>query len=193
MSGLRALFRGGLVSVWVGLSSLASLAAAQPQLLQAPHPLPSDLRTRWADAASDSSLEPWQRKLMMELTGRNGDAIATRRPLPGVVGPVRTAAEDGVWIDFFPPPGRSGPAAIYDPPRARMVVFGGYDGNYRNDVWALSLSGSLAWTELTPAGNPPSGRYGHAVIYDPLRDRMLVFGGWDGSLRSDLWALSLSG
>ena len=50
--------------------------------------------------------------------------------------------------------------AIYDPVRDRMVVFGGYDGNgNRNDVWALSLSGSPAWSELTPAGSLPSARH----------------------------------
>src|SRR5439155_1232433 len=76
----------------------------------------------------------------------------------------------------------------------RMIVFGGWDGSFRNDVWALSLAGSPTWSALTPAGGPPSARYGHNALYDPVRDRMVVFGGWDGlHLVNDVWALSLAG
>ena len=49
-----------------------------------------------------------------------------------------------------------------------------------NDVWALSLSGSPTWAQLAPAGTPPGAWYGHSAIYDPARDRMVVFGGNDG-------------
>src|SRR5205814_9289042 len=88
----------------------------------------------------------------------------------------------------------SGPVdqgACDDSARARMVVLGGYDGSYRNDVWALSLAES-AWSELSPAGTPPPARIWHTVIQDRARDRMVVFGGYDGgSLRNDVWALSL--
>jgi hypothetical protein len=95
-----------------------------------------------------------------------------------------------------PPSGRRGHGAIYDPVRDRMVVFGGTDGtNARNDVWALSLSGTPAWTALTPAGTLPGGRSAHSAIYDPMGDRMVVFGGSDAllSYRSNVWALSLAG
>ena len=78
-----------------------------------------------------------------------------------------------------------------------MVVFGGVDSTarYLNDVWALSLAGTPAWTQLTPAGTPPSARSDHSAIYDPVRDRMVVFGGiLDGvRYRNDVWALSLAG
>jgi hypothetical protein len=92
-----------------------------------------------------------------------------------------------------PPSGRSGHTAVYDPVRDRMVAFGGYDGSLRNDVWALSLSGAPAWSALSPTGTPPTGRYLHTVIYDPLGDRIVVFAGWDGSnLRNDVWRLNWS-
>ena len=85
--------------------------------------------------------------------------------------------------------------AVYDPVRDRMVIFGGYDGSTAsNDVWVLSLSGAPAWTELSPTGTPPSPRFGHTAIYDAARDRMLVFGGWDGiGFDPTVWSLSLSG
>jgi hypothetical protein len=90
------------------------------------------------------------------------------------------------------PPARFSHTAIYDPVRERMVVFGGFDG-FLNDVWALSLAGTPAWSALTPAGSPPSARYGHTAIYDPVRDRMVVFGGNGPGLLNDVWALSLAG
>jgi galactose oxidase-like protein len=98
------------------------------------------------------------------------------------------------WTKLAPagvaPAPRYGHTAIYDPVRDRMVVFGGFDGSPdRNDVWALSLAGSPTWTQITPAGTPPSPRERHTAIYDPVRDRMLVFGG-NGN---DVWALSFTG
>jgi hypothetical protein len=91
------------------------------------------------------------------------------------------------------PPPRYLHTAIADPARGRMIVFGGNDGvNSFNDVWALDLSGS-AWTPLSPLGAPPNPRYLHGAIYDPVRDRMIVFGGWDGAERNSAWALTFAG
>jgi hypothetical protein len=94
-----------------------------------------------------------------------------------------------------PPSARSEATAIYDPVRDRMVVFGGLGPFLNDDVWALSLAGSPAWSALAPAGSPPSGHYQHTAIYDPVRDRMVVFGGDGGTSgrRNDVWALSLAG
>lgn len=83
-------------------------------------------------------------------------------------------------------------SAIYDPIRDRMIVFGGENGLSQNNVWALSFSGTPAWTQLLPTGTPPSPRYAHVAIYDPLADRMLMFGGWEGNVsNAELWSLTL--
>jgi len=81
----------------------------------------------------------------------------------------------------------SGHTAIYDPLRERMVVFGIPNVN---DVWALSLGESPTWTMLATAGDPPPSRGWRAyrAIYDPPRDRMVVFAFYPSS---DVWALSL--
>src|SRR6478672_2030733 len=111
----------------------------------------------------------------------------------------RTATQDGTWTQFATPQlvesVESG-ASVYDPVRSRIIMFGGYGTSLpQNHVWTLSLSGPARWTQLSPLGTPPPGRYGHSMVYDSARDRLLVFGGTaDGILGfSDVWELTLSG
>ncbi len=47
---------------------------------------------------------------------------------------------------------------------------------------------------LAPSGTPPSAREGAAGVYDAEGDRMVVFGGRDGTPNNEVWALeNLSG
>jgi len=92
-----------------------------------------------------------------------------------------------------PPSGRQQQSAIYDTARDRLIVFGGFDGSLQNDTWALSLKAPNQWIRLMPSGSPPTPRRGHVAVYDAARDRMLLFGGYDGAYLSDVWSLSLSG
>jgi hypothetical protein len=115
------------------------------------------------------------------------------------------------------PPAGYGMTAIYDPVRDRLLMFGGSTSDdyfgVHNDVWELALSADPpVWTKLaaqgvapalavadTTSGTLPSPRRTLTSIYDPLRDRMVIFAGWDGqsnnlsSFLNDVWALSLSG
>jgi hypothetical protein len=104
----------------------------------------------------------------------------------------------GTWSQIFPggpPSPRRQMSAILDPVRRRMVMFGGISDSPRNDVWSLSLAGPPTWTQLTPTGPYPLPRRGHGAVYDPVRDRMIVFGGLStsGHALNDVWSLSLSG
>jgi hypothetical protein len=68
--------------------------------------------------------------------------------------------------------------------------------HYDNDCVALDLGGgTAAWSTLATLGAPPTARSGHGAIYDPVGDRMLVFGGWAAGVgpTNDLWGLSLAG
>jgi hypothetical protein len=84
---------------------------------------------------------------------------------------------------------------VFDPVRDRLLLFGGYDnGGVSSDTWELSLANPSGWQLLeTATTTRPSGRSAHAAIYDPVGDRMIVFGGYGDSPLQDTWALSLSG
>src|SRR5262245_1416634 len=91
-----------------------------------------------------------------------------------------------------PPPYRSVATMVYDSNAQRMILFGGFGAGYLNDVWALDVN-TLVWSQLTPAGMPPSPRGFHSAIYDAANVRMVVFGGFGGANLNDTWVLSLIG
>jgi hypothetical protein len=102
------------------------------------------------------------------------------------------------WVQWHSasgsPPKRLAHTAIYDSARHRVVIFGGLDvGGPKNDTWALTLQPVPAWSLVSPQGALPAARSDHIAVYDPVGDRMLVFGGHtDPGLAGDVWALSFS-
>jgi len=97
-----------------------------------------------------------------------------------------------------PPAAREGHSAIYEPALGSMVVFGGDDGwggDVLGDFWALSLGGSPTWTVLDPGNASEWGRSCHSAVRDPVRDRMVVFGGYVSTLQCfcawDTWTVPL--
>lgn len=98
-------------------------------------------------------------------------------------------------------PAREDHSAIYDSRGKRMVVFGGRNNDGKDDyiniheVWTLDLDPQSAtferWQNLTDEERHPQGRSDHAVVYDSLRNRMVIFGGWDKEKKEplkDTWA-----
>lgn len=106
------------------------------------------------------------------------------------------------WIQLFPTAGpapdlRQGPTAVYDSVSNRMVVFGGRVNACQplsNNVWVLTnangLTGTPAWTQLSPTGSLPAARQGHNAVYDTAYNRMIVFGGTTTGVNNDVWVLS---
>lgn len=98
-----------------------------------------------------------------------------------------------------PPGARTLPVGVYDPVRDRMLFWGGESDEtlywpQPDDVWALSLSGTPAWSQVLANGGLPPSRIAAAAIYDSGNDRMIVYGGsvYNASL-DDAWSLSLGG
>ncbi len=183
-----------LIRIACGVSAMF-LLSTMPGWAQGPPTLPPgfaespEFRARLDAAAADSTLEPWQREFMQDLVG-SGAATTAGDPALRASG---TEDASGGWEQPPWPDVRSLHTAIYDPVRDRMIVFAGSDGSSRNDVWALDLAGTPAWSALRPTGALPPGRSYHTAIYDPVRDRMVIFAGYDGTYRSDIWALDLAG
>lgn len=83
---------------------------------------------------------------------------------------------------------------LYDPVRDRFLLFFGFDGaQVLSDVWELRLTPAPAWRQLAPSGSPPGARAAEMCAYDPVRDRVLLFGGSSTTSRfGDLWSLDLA-
>jgi hypothetical protein len=94
------------------------------------------------------------------------------------------------------PGGRIGHAMVHETPRDRVLFFGGRQrisgtlGPVFGDTWVFTRTPGVAnatWTLLT-SGGPPA-RYDHAMVYDALRDRTVLFGGRNsaGTALGDTW------
>ncbi len=93
-----------------------------------------------------------------------------------------------------PPPPRNLAAVAIDTARERMMVFGGWEEStqtYYHDTWAFSLASSAGWSQVAASSYPP-GRREISMIYDPIGDRLVLFGGNDGTFRYDSWSLDLA-
>ena len=65
----------------------------------------------------------------------------------------------------------------------RLIRFSGYRGPTPGFTWELGAEG---WAIRTEA-RWPVGRSGHAMTYDFVRERIVMFGGWSTSPLADLW------
>ena len=121
-----------------------------------------------------------------------------------VLSDANSVAGSPAWTQLSPSGGPPAPrifhTAVRDPGSNRMIVFGGNDcfsaGAYYNDVWVLTnangLGGNPVWIQLAPTGQTPPGRAYHGAFYDPVSNRMTIFGGTPGMYAelNDVWVLS---
>ena len=86
------------------------------------------------------------------------------------------------------PPERNHEALAYNPQRGETVLFGGiHDDKHFDDTWILR---GQIWQRLELPLSPAK-RYGHVMFYDPVRETVMVWGGFDTAVRNDLWELVL--
>jgi hypothetical protein len=95
-----------------------------------------------------------------------------------------------------PPAPRIWQAAIYDPVGDRLIMVGGeIDFNPSDTTWVLTFSDPPRWSVLDAPGDRPPPGGNAAAIYDPVRKRLLEFGGNFSSepMSNGLWELKLDG
>ena len=90
-----------------------------------------------------------------------------------------------------PPVPRLDAPLVYDPAGRQLFTFGGQGSATLNDLWVYSIS-SGRWQRMKPSGGPPAARFGHTVVFDSARRRLIVFGGQAAGFFSDVWAYDIS-
>jgi hypothetical protein len=172
----------------------------------------------------DPGMHEWSRMLPVALDGttpvRRGFAVANVEPSTGqlrIYGGLSPACLTDLWA--FDPGTRAWRqecaieyttvcqssyyqySFVHDTRRNRLLALHGdaYWGRTENRIFALPLDGCGGWTELVHAGLEPLGRDDPSLVYDPVRDRVLMFGGViygtraadSGNAQDDVWALSM--
>lgn len=97
--------------------------------------------------------------------------------------------------DTTRPMARTGHFVVLDAPGRRLIAWG--DRIPPGEVWALALDGPAEWRRMETLGTPPPPRILGSAIFDPIRRRMILFGGGShestNDFLNDVWALELDG
>lgn len=73
---------------------------------------------------------------------------------------------------------------VFDAARAQTVLFGGLSASgWFDDTWVYDGSG---WLRKFPTHHPLA-RAGHALAYDPLREKVVLIGGTRSTPYDDIW------
>lgn len=123
------------------------------------------------------------------------DSQRGRTVLFGGYGSSLFAADTWVWDGVSwaqaataGPPGRDSFAMAYDSQRGRVVLFGGRSvpGSMvlPNDTWEWD---GINWVQMPVPGTAPSPRHLHAMSYDAVRGKTVLFGGLSGNALGDTW------
>lgn len=100
--------------------------------------------------------------------------------LSNATGTTGTPAWQQLSPSGTPPVARSGQVAFYDATNNRMVMQGGISGGAKNDTWILTDANGLgtnpAWSQLATTNAGPY-RASDTVMYDPVSNKMVIFGG----------------
>ncbi|MCE7736149.1 MAG: hypothetical protein GPJ54_14805, partial [Candidatus Heimdallarchaeota archaeon] len=105
---------------------------------------------------------------------------------------IQTSSFEPNWVERSPAPNpgaRQHHAMAYDSINDKLILFGGNNGTSTDrfaDTWAYDYK-TNTWEEMKPSISPVS-MYGHAMVYEPELQKVVMFGGYDGSsLLNDIW------
>ncbi len=107
-------------------------------------------------------------------------SLATAQPLQYTLLPTGSTA----------PAGRTDGTIVHDPVGRQLFLFGGSASGARNDLWVYSLE-RKEWRELQPSGAKPVPRWGHVLVLDETRRRLVMFGGQASGFFNDLWTYDI--
>jgi len=85
---------------------------------------------------------------------------------------------------------------VYSPAQQQVLMYSGHfaavSGDFINydDLWAWD---GTSWTEVLQEGSTPGHRTHTAMVFDPQKDDILLFGGGSGTFMNDIWAWDGSG
>ena len=92
------------------------------------------------------------------------------------------------------PSPRQEAAMIYDSKDDRLYLFGGAGGPadvHLADLWCYDLKAGT-WNQLPYDGNSPGARSNQAMIYSPVGDQIIMFGGsGDSAYYDDTWTYDI--
>ena len=126
-----------------------------------------------------------------------GDATPTPTPAPTLAKPTPQPEPTPTpsvlqWQQLspsgpLPPPRRDHSLVLGEMPAPRLVLFAGRSGSGDlADLWTFDLA-SGGWTEVQ-ASPGPAPRHGHNAIWDVATERLVIFGGQQGStFLNDIW------
>jgi hypothetical protein len=129
---------------------------------------------RWSLLGEVQSYDPPQQVLVEPATGEIW-AVAGDLSVSAFSSGAPHAA---LRLDGFGSDSRGAIAAALDPARRRIMVHGGWGPliwHTYSDLLAYPLDGSDGWSRIAPVSGGP--RMGHMALVDPVRDRLVLYGG----------------
>lgn len=90
-----------------------------------------------------------------------------------------------IVVEGEKPSARNIAQMVYNPATEDVLLLGGGEEEFLGDLWSWD---GTAWTRIDESGAP--ARSGMSGAYDPVRDRLVVFGGVDrpgGTAITDTW------
>jgi hypothetical protein len=119
-----------------------------------------------------SLLPRWFLGGFVALTGA-ATLLAADADLPYVSG--STGADGPLTFREIIPGGLGHAAMVYFPPSQKMILFGGQQNTGdQGGTWEWD---GVNWKRLNPPNSPPS-RYHHRMVYDTVREQIVLFGGY---------------